>query len=49
MIPSPIYLPYFEVEYPSDDQPEITIGHLLNHTSGLPDTIPAIFGWLKSE
>ena len=43
------YLPYFEVEYPSDDQPAINIRHLLNHTSGLPDTIPAIFGWLNQD
>lgn len=31
------YLPFFEVTYPSDKKNIITIGHLLNHSSGIPD------------
>ncbi len=42
------YLPFFTVEYPSPDSPPITIRHLLNHTSGLPDTIPAMIGWVHT-
>ena len=42
------YLPFFEVDYPAPDSPPITIRHLLNHTSGLPDTIPAMIGWVHT-
>ena len=31
------YLPFFEVQYPSDSSKPVTILNLLNHTSGLPD------------
>ena len=31
------YLPFFEVKYPSDKSNTITIRHLLNHSSGIPD------------
>lgn len=31
------YLPFFEVEYPSDKRTTITIRHLLNHSSGISD------------
>ena len=31
------YLPFFEVKYPSDKKNIITIRHLLNHSSGIPD------------
>ena len=31
------YLPYFKVQYPSEGSEKITIRHLLNHSSGLPD------------
>lgn len=31
------YLPFFEVNYPSDERTTITIRHLLNHSSGIPD------------
>jgi CubicO group peptidase (beta-lactamase class C family) len=31
------YLPYFKVQYPSEDSEKIAIRHLLNHSSGLPD------------
>ncbi len=43
------YLPLFEVEYPAIDSPPITIRHLLNHTSGLPDSMPAMIGWVHTE
>ncbi len=43
------YLPFFEVEYPSPDSPPISIRHLLNHTSGLPDSMPAMIGWMHPE
>lgn len=31
------YLPFFEVKYPSNKRSTITIRHLLNHSSGIPD------------
>jgi CubicO group peptidase (beta-lactamase class C family) len=31
------YLPFFKVRYPSEGSEKITIRHLLNHSSGLPD------------
>ena len=43
------HLPYFEVIYPEAEQPPITIRHLLNHTSGLPDTMPAMIGWVNYD
>jgi CubicO group peptidase (beta-lactamase class C family) len=43
------YLPWFDVTYPSDKSSIITIGNLLQHTSGLPDTIPAMIGWVHYD
>ena len=43
------YLPWFEVTYPSDKSPIITVRNLLQHTSGLPDTIPAMVGWVHYD
>jgi CubicO group peptidase (beta-lactamase class C family) len=38
------YLPFFEVNYPSVDSQRVTVAHLLNHSSGLPDDMPACMG-----
>jgi len=43
------YLPWFDVTYPSDASPIISVRHLLQHTSGLPDTIPAMIGWVHYD
>lgn len=40
------YLPNFAVTYPTDEHPPITIRHLLNHSSGLPDNVPDILNWV---
>ena len=43
------YLPFFDVEYPSPDSQPVTIAHLLTHSSGLPDDIPACLGCVHLE
>jgi len=43
------YLPFFQVELDGKPAPLITIRQLLRHTSGLPDTIPAMIGWVHYE
>jgi CubicO group peptidase (beta-lactamase class C family) len=43
------YLPWFKVNYPSSDSPAITIRHLLQHTSGLPNPVPAMIGWVHYD
>jgi CubicO group peptidase (beta-lactamase class C family) len=40
------YLPWFEVKYPSSTSSAITIRNLLQHTAGLPDSVPAMAGWV---
>lgn len=40
------HLPWFSVHYPATTSPQITLRHLLNHSSGLPDTVPAMIGWV---
>jgi D-alanyl-D-alanine carboxypeptidase len=43
------YLPFFQVEYKGEQIHEITIRQLLSHTSGLPDPVPAIIGWVHHQ
>ena len=43
------YLPWFDVTYPSESNSAITVRNLLQHTSGLPDTIPAMIGWVHYD
>jgi CubicO group peptidase (beta-lactamase class C family) len=43
------HLPWFEVNYPSDSSEPLTIRHLLQHSSGLPDTVPAMIGWVHYD
>jgi CubicO group peptidase (beta-lactamase class C family) len=43
------YLPFFDVVYPSENSEIITIRHLLIHSSGLPDNMPAVIGWMHTE
>ncbi len=43
------HLPWFEVTYPSSVSPTITIRHLLQHTAGLRNPIPAMIGWVHYD
>lgn len=43
------YLPDFAVQSPAGSTQPITIRHLLNHSSGLPDTVPAMIGWVHYQ
>ncbi len=43
------YLPWFAVQYPAASSQPITLRHLLNHSSGLPDTVPAMLGWVHYD
>jgi CubicO group peptidase (beta-lactamase class C family) len=44
------YLPFFAVQYPSDSSETITIRHLLNHSSGLRNTLPPeIVNWIHFD
>ena len=43
------YLSFFQVELEGAPAPPITIRQLLRHTSGLPDTVPAMIGWIHTE
>ncbi len=40
------YLPFFTVTYPSTASRPITIRNLLNHSSGIPNNVPALVGWI---
>ena len=40
------YLPFFTVAYPSAASQPITIRNLLNHSSGIPNNVPALVGWI---
>lgn len=43
------HLPWFEVNYPSNTSPKITIRDLLQHTAGLKNPIPAMIGWVHYD
>jgi D-alanyl-D-alanine carboxypeptidase len=43
------FLPFFKVHYPSVDSKVITIHHLLNHSSGLPDAGFRIMSWIHHD
>jgi D-alanyl-D-alanine carboxypeptidase len=43
------YLPWFEVHQPSGKSQAITIRNLLQHTSGLADTMPGMIGWVHYD
>jgi CubicO group peptidase (beta-lactamase class C family) len=40
------HLAFFDVNYPSESDEKITIRHLLNHSSGIPDNVPEVMGWM---
>jgi D-alanyl-D-alanine carboxypeptidase len=42
-------LPWFEVIPLSSGSPVISIRHLLQHTSGLPDSMPSMIGWVHYD
>ena len=43
------YLPFFDVVYPSPTSDIITIRHLLNHSSGIPNNVPAVLFWFHLD
>ncbi len=43
------YLSFFEPDYPSASSEPVTIANLLNHSSGLRDNMPEVFGWMHLE
>jgi CubicO group peptidase (beta-lactamase class C family) len=43
------FLPFFKVQYPSAASRVITIQHLLNHSSGLPDAGFRIMSWIHHD
>jgi CubicO group peptidase (beta-lactamase class C family) len=47
--PVAAYLPFFEIETDREDGRPITLRMLLNHTSGLKDTMPAMMGWVHFD
>jgi CubicO group peptidase (beta-lactamase class C family) len=40
------HLPFFAVSYPSAASRPVTIRDLLNHSSGIPNNVPALIGWI---
>lgn len=40
------HLPFFNVVYPAPASAPVTIRHLLNHSSGIPNNAPALVGWI---
>lgn len=44
------YLPFFKVEHPSQNSSAISIRHLLNHSSGIPDAGPlSLMKWIHHD
>ncbi|MBN1305402.1 MAG: serine hydrolase [Anaerolineales bacterium] len=43
------YLSFFDVQYPSDTSETITLRHLLTHSSGLPNNVPEVIGWVHTD
>jgi CubicO group peptidase (beta-lactamase class C family) len=43
------YLPFFEVQYPSEDSETVAIRHLLNHSSGLSNNMPEVISWIHFD
>ncbi|MEO1668293.1 MAG: serine hydrolase domain-containing protein [Chloroflexota bacterium] len=43
------YLPYFNVQYPSEGSETVTIRHLLNHSSGIRNNSPEVIGWIHFD
>jgi CubicO group peptidase (beta-lactamase class C family) len=43
------FLPFFNVQYPSANSKVITIYHLLNHSSGLPNPGFSIMSWIHHD
>lgn len=43
------HLPWFNVIYPTNSSPDITIRHLLQHSSGLADTMPYMIAWVHDD
>jgi len=43
------HLDFFDVQYTSESDEKITIRHLLNHSSGIPDNVPEVMGWMHLE
>jgi len=43
------YLPFFDVQYPSESSETVTIRHLLNHSSGLGDAGLAMIDWIHFD
>jgi CubicO group peptidase (beta-lactamase class C family) len=40
------HLPFFAVSYPSAASRPVMIRDLLNHSSGIPNNVPALIGWI---
>ena len=43
------HLPFFDVQYPAADNEVVTVRHLLNHSSGLPNNLPEILRWTHTD
>ena len=43
------HLAFADFQYTSETDEKITIRHLLNHSSGIPDNVPEVMGWMHLE